>query len=120
MKKMMTVLMLLSLVFTYAQDKKKPKVEKKGDVIMVTYYYDNGDVQQEGSTNIKGKLHGTWTSYDTNGEKVAIGNYNNGKKVGKWFFWGKDILREVDYIGSKVIDFKEWSSSDTKLAVRDK
>ncbi|OYX25681.1 MAG: nicotinic acid mononucleotide adenyltransferase, partial [Flavobacteriales bacterium 32-35-8] len=28
------------------------------------------------------KLHGTWTSFDTKGNKVAVGNYENGSKVG--------------------------------------
>jgi hypothetical protein len=40
-------------------------------------------VQQQG--HFLGKLQGEWTSYDADGNKVAIGEYNKGQKVSKWF-----------------------------------
>jgi antitoxin component YwqK of YwqJK toxin-antitoxin module len=83
------------------------------------YYYEDGTIQQKGTFNAKGKLHGTWTSYDINGEKLAVGNYLNGKKTGKWFFWTNNSLKEVDYIDSKISTVNEWKDK-TKLAVRNK
>lgn len=110
---------MLSVGFTYAQDKKETIIEKKGDLTLVTYFHDNGEIQQTGAFNLKGRLHGEWKSYDTSGNKVALGNYENGKKVGKWFFWDKDSLKEVDYIDSKIVNVSKWNNK-TKVAVRDK
>ncbi|PIV95166.1 MAG: nicotinic acid mononucleotide adenyltransferase, partial [Flavobacteriaceae bacterium CG17_big_fil_post_rev_8_21_14_2_50_33_15] len=36
------------------------------------------------------------------GEKVTSGNYENGKKVGKWLFWNDDTLKEVNYENSQI------------------
>ena len=107
---------MLSVSFTYAQDKKETKLEKKGDLTFVTYYHDNGEVQQKGAFNVKGKLQGEWTSFDINGNKVALGTYDNGKKVGKWFFWEGESLKEVDYIDSKIVNVSQWDNK-TKVAV---
>ncbi len=54
-------------------------------------------------------MHGTWTSYDLKGEKIAIGNYENGEKVGKWIFKTNDVLKEVDYIDDKIENVNSWS-----------
>ena len=51
--------------------------------------------------------------------KVAKGNYEAGKKVGKWFFWEGDSLQEVDYIDSKIVSVNKWDNK-TKLAVRNR
>lgn len=113
--------LLLSFVFVSAlisaQADTNVKTQKKGNVTEATYYYEDGTIQQEGSFNAKGKLHGTWTSYDINGKKLAVGNYLNGKKTGKWFFWTNNSLKEVDYIDSKISTVNEWKDK-TKLAVR--
>lgn len=110
---------MMSVAFTYAQDKKQTKLEKKGDTTEVTYYHENGNVQQIGCFDAQGKLHGEWISFDINGEKVAIGNYENGKKVGKWFFWNNNSLNEVDYIDSKIVNVSQWNNKST-LAIRNK
>ncbi len=85
----------------------KPSFEDKGDLVEATYYFDNGQVEQQGTFK-DGKLHGTWTSFDLEGNKVAVGNYEDGVKVGKWFFWSNDVLHEVDYIDSKIVNVNEW------------
>ena len=64
-------------------------------------------VQQEGFFK-DGKLDGVWTSYSTNGTKIAVATYKNGEKTGKWFFWNNDILHEVDYTNSKIAAVKTW------------
>jgi antitoxin component YwqK of YwqJK toxin-antitoxin module len=117
MKNIFTILIMLSVTFTFAQEKQKSEVKKDGDLTIATYFYDNGEVSQEGTFNAEGKLHGTWTSYDTNGKKVTIGNYINGKKTGKWLFWSGNTLREVDFIDSKITTVNEWKNEST-LAIR--
>ena len=84
-----------------------PKHEVVGNLVKSTYYYENGKVSQEGFYK-DGKVHGQWTSYDQNGNKIAIGEYNNGVKTGKWFFWNKATLSEVDYSDSRVASVKSW------------
>ena len=119
MKKIVVFLMVFSVGFSFAQDKVSPTIEKQGDLTLVTYYHDNGEVQQTGAFDSNGKLHGEWKSFDVEGNKIAIGNYENGNKVGKWFFWEGDSLKEVDYIDSKIVSVNKWDNK-TKVAIRDK
>lgn len=119
MKKIVLILIMLSVSFTYAQDKKQVKLDKKGDLTLATYYHDNGEVQQKGYFNVEGKLQGEWTSYNEDGQKVALGNYENGKKAGKWFFWDGESLKEVDYIDSKIVSVNKWDNK-TKVAFSNK
>ena len=110
---------MLCIGFTYAQDKKEPILEKKGDITLVTYFHDNGEVQQTGAFNADGIIHGEWASFDVDGNKVALGTYDAGKKVGKWFFWEGDSLKEVDYADSKIVSVNKWDNK-TKVAVRNR
>ncbi len=119
MKKIATLVLALFVGYTFAQQKKVPKVEKQGDVTLVTYYHENGNIEQTGQFNDEGKLHGEWTSYDLEGNKVTVGTYDSGKKVGKWFFWEGDTLKEVDYIDSKIVSVNKWNNK-TKVAIRNK
>ncbi len=110
MKKSILLLVLLFVAAsTYGQADSNTKIVKKGSTTEVTYYYPNGVIQQKGSFNSQGKLHGTWTSYDVDGKKLMIGNYDNNKKVGKWLFWSNNKLKEVDYVDSKITKVSEWS-----------
>lgn len=104
MKKYILVLVVLFIgVSVYAQDTNvKEKHEQKGDLVESTYFYADGTIQQKGTFNEDGKLHGTWTSYDNAGNKIALGNYENGKKVGKWTFWANGVTNEVVYSNSKI------------------
>ncbi len=116
MKNIFLLVALLLTGYGFAQDK-KVQTENQGDLIKATYFYDNGAIEQEGTYNQDGKLHGEWISYDLDGKKLALGNYENGKKVGKWFFWQGEVLKEVDYQNSKITSVNEWKSS-TSVAVR--
>mgnify|MGYP001814608597 CR=1 FL=1 len=98
---LLSVMLLSAVVFGQNNEKKVTHV-KKGDLVEATYYYADGSIQQVGTFNTDGKLHGTWTSFDNNGKKLAVGNYNNGKKVGKWLFWVDGIVNEVSYVNSKI------------------
>ena len=113
MKKLLIlVVFLVSGTVAFAQNTNKPKLEKKGDVIEATYFHDNGTVAQTGTFTLKGKLQGEWKSYDANGKKVAVGNYEDGQKVGKWFFWNSNRLSEVNYSNSKIVGVNTWTNSN--------
>ncbi|MGJ8591761.1 MAG: toxin-antitoxin system YwqK family antitoxin [Aquaticitalea sp.] len=116
MKNIVLLVALLLTSYGFAQDK-KVTTEKQGDLIKATYFYDNGSIEQVGTLNQDGKLHGEWVSYDLNGKKLALGNYDNGKKVGKWFFWQTDSLKEVDYSNNVIASVNEWSNK-TSVAIR--
>lgn len=108
MKKLLLIAtFLVSGTVAFAQSN-KPTLEKKGNVIEATYFHDNGTIAQTGYFTLEGKLQGEWKSYDTNGKKVAVGNYANGQKVGKWFFWNTDRLSEVDFANSKIKTVNNW------------
>lgn len=108
MKKLFIAVMLVVSGVIFAQEN-NVKHEIVNKMVKSTYYYDNGQIQQEGFYK-NGKVHGEWISYNMNGEKVAIGKYENGKKVGKWFFWSGADLMEVDYTDTRVAQVKKWSS----------
>ena len=40
------------------------------DLIEITYYYDNGSIQQIGSFNTDGLPHGKWIAFNIEGEKL--------------------------------------------------
>lgn len=104
---MIVAAMLLSAGVISAQEV-KPKHEIQDQMVKSTYYYDNGQVKQEGFYK-DGKPHGAWTAYNEDGTKKAMGEYSNGEKTGKWFFWTGTILNEVDYADSRIADVKKWS-----------
>lgn len=93
---------------TVAAQDIKPVFVKDGDLVKGTFYYEDGSISQEG-TYKDGKLHGNWISFDKNGNKVAMANYENGEKTGKWFFWSEDKLTEVDYNENRIAEVKTYS-----------
>jgi antitoxin component YwqK of YwqJK toxin-antitoxin module len=107
MKKIIIAGLLLSAGVVSAQ-KVEPKYTIENQMVKATYYYDNGQVMQEGFYK-DGKLHGKWVAYNEDGSKQSIGEYTDGAKSGKWFFWGSSALSEVDYNDSRVAEVKTWS-----------
>ena len=113
MKKLLFICALLGgILFANAQEKPKGTFEKDGKLIKATYYHDNGEVSQTGYYNKAGNLQGTWKSFDKNGNKVAIAQYNDGKKEGKWFFWTDGTLKEVDYADSEITNVNTWQVTE--------
>lgn len=112
MKNLIAFLMIMSITFTFAQNEPKVEYKKDGDLTIATYYHENGNIEQQGAFNAEGQLHGVWKSYDTSGNKISMGNYINGKRNGKWLFWQNDMLREVDYLNSKVLSVNEWTDRE--------
>ena len=107
MKNLIIAGVLLVSGFMSAQEV-KPKYEVVDQMVKATYFYDNGQVKQEG-TYLDGKLHGKWVSYNEDGSKQTMGEYENGNKTGKWFFWSQTALNEVDFANSRVAEVKRWS-----------
>ena len=85
----------------------EPKYEIDGNLVKATYYYENGSIKQEGFYK-DGKVHGQWVSYNEKGIKTSMGEFTNGNKSGKWFFWSDGALNEVDYKDSRVAVVNKW------------
>ncbi|MCK0130424.1 hypothetical protein MWU59_02820 [Flavobacteriaceae bacterium F08102] len=106
MKKIAIIALLFITSMSFAQTI-SPVFEVKGDLVKVTYYHDNGKIEQEGYFK-DNKLQGTWNYYNQEGEKIAMGNYDSGRKVGKWFFWSNGTLKEVTFTDQKIASIDEW------------
>ena len=104
MKKSIILAALLFSGILVAQEA-KPELEVVGNKVKAVYYYDNGNVQQEGFFK-DGKLDGVWVSYDEKGHKKAVGEYTDGVKTGKWIFFNENNLSEVAYVDNKVSSVK--------------
>jgi len=116
MKKLVILVLMLSVSFIYAQEERTLKLDKEKNLIAVTYYHDNGEISQTGFYTEDGKLHGEWLSFCNEGNKLVSAKYDNGRKVGKWFYWSGDTLKEVDYSDNAIVNVTEWTNSDTKVA----
>jgi len=66
-----------------------------------------------GAYTLDGKLHGERLSFNTQGKKLVSANYDNGKKVGKWFYWNGTTLKEVDYNNNAVASVVEWKNKNS-------
>jgi len=117
-KRILMAILMLAACFSYAQETSDTEKKNTDNLKEVVYYHDNGVMAQKGTFNSKGKLHGTWVSYDVEGKKTMIGSYENNKKVGKWLIWQGDILKEVEYSNSEIISISEWQDK-VQLAVND-
>ncbi|MBG6110842.1 antitoxin component YwqK of YwqJK toxin-antitoxin module [Flavobacterium sp. CG_23.5] len=106
---MKNYVILVAILFTgilFAQES-KPVLEPFGKKVKATYFYENGQMQQEGFFE-NGKLEGFWVSYNEDGSKKSSGFYDKGIKTGKWFFWNDNNLSEVDYSKSQIASVKTW------------
>jgi len=112
MKNLVLIFTFLITVVSFGQQERELKLNDDANVIDVTYYHDNGVVSQTGSYTLDGKLQGNWLSFNAAGEKVVSANYDNGKKVGKWFYWSNKTLKEVDYSNNAIASVNEWNKSN--------
>lgn len=106
---MKNYVILVAILFTgiLSAQEAKPVLEPFGKKVKATYFYENGQMQQEGFFE-NGKLEGFWVSYNEDGSKKSSGFYDNGIKTGKWFFWNNNNLSEVDYSNSQIASVKTW------------
>lgn len=98
---------LLTATLGYSQGKVEKKFNKETNLVEATYFHDNGMVSQEGTFNIKGKLHGEWASYNREGQKISMGTYVNGVRTGTWYFWANDTLKEVEFSDNQIASVTE-------------
>jgi hypothetical protein len=107
MKNLLIASMMMFAGVVFAQDNNAQHVVVD-QMVKSTFYFENGQVKQEGFYK-DGKVHGQWISYDINGNKVSMGQFENGIKTGKWFFWTGSDLSEVDFTDSRIAQVKKWS-----------
>lgn len=93
----------------------KDKYVLVDDLIEATLYHENGVVAQKGFYTKENKLQGEWISFDTQGNKTAVAQYNNGNKVGTWKFYQGETLKEVTYANSKIAKVSTWEAKDTRV-----
>lgn len=117
MKKILTICMLSIATIGFAQEK-QPTFKAEGDLVKATYYYEDGSIKTEGFFKDK-KITGEWTRFDKDGNKVQLAYYNNGNKVGKWFIWSKDSLKEINYDNNVIASVNEWRP-ESKVAFSNK
>ena len=113
MKKIVFII-CLSVAFTVQAQKVKPTFDRVGDLVKAVYYFEDGTTFRQGFFK-DNKLSGKWTEFDRDGNKVAVGYYKNGRKVGTWFYWKENTLQQVDYKNNAIVSVNTWRE-DTKVA----
>jgi antitoxin component YwqK of YwqJK toxin-antitoxin module len=109
MKKIVCLLsFLLFSSFIYTQEFEKRKVVPVGDMFEVTIFYDNGNIMQHGFLSKDLKLHASWESYYEDGRKKCYATYNEGIKVGVWYYWYDNKITKVEYENNSVINVEDF------------
>lgn len=113
MKNILSLLVIVLITSVAVSQNKNNTYFLEGDVIVATLYHDNGMVAQTGYYTKENKLTGEWVSFDQNGNKTAVAQYNNGEKVGTWVFYENNTQREVSYSNSRVAKVTTWKVIDS-------
>ena len=117
MRKIIVIFIFMLGTVGYSQEN-RPTYMAEGDLVKVTYYYENGALKTQGFFKDK-KLTGEWVGFDKSGNKVQLGYYDNGQKVGKWFVWTKESLKEINYEDNTIASVNIWKS-ESKVALNNK
>lgn len=112
---MLALALICGFATIQAQEEIKNNYVLNGDIIEATLYTSEGTVSQTGFYTKDGVVTGEWVSYDREGNKTALAQYDRGVKVGKWFFWDKNTLTEVDYDNSQIAGVNVWKNEDSKV-----
>jgi antitoxin component YwqK of YwqJK toxin-antitoxin module len=109
MKTFINSILMLFCVATFSQEQKVEFKKVDANLIKATYYFadNNTIIEREGFFNKNEKLHGMWVSYDTQGNKIAIAYYNDGKKDGIWSYFNEGKVNLVTYDNNKIINVEE-------------
>jgi antitoxin component YwqK of YwqJK toxin-antitoxin module len=113
MKKLIAIIIFCATVAGYSQNQ-KPTFKAEGDLVKATYYYEDGSIKTEGFFKDK-KLAGEWVRFDKAGNKTQLAYYDDGKKVGKWFVWTKESLKEINYANNAIASVNIWKQ-ESKIA----
>ena len=114
MKNILAICMLSMATIGFAQ-KIEPTFKAENDLVKATYFYNNGSIKTQGYFKNK-KLTGEWVRFDKTGNKTQLAYYAEGKKVGKWFVWSDEALKEINYNNNAIASVNVWKP-DTKLAI---
>jgi len=114
MKKFLAIVIFSLTMGGYAQEQ-KPTFKAEGDLVKASYYHEDGSIKTQGFFKDK-KLTGEWVRFDKEGNKVQLAYYDNGKKVGKWFVWTADSLKEINYESNAIASVNVWKP-ESKVAV---
>jgi antitoxin component YwqK of YwqJK toxin-antitoxin module len=109
MKTFIYTLILLVGFTAFSQEQKVEYKKVDNNLVKATYYFadNNTVIEREGFFNADEKLHGTWISYDLQGNKKIIANYNNGIKEGIWTYFKEDKINVVTYKNNKITNVEE-------------
>ncbi|WP_228852700.1 toxin-antitoxin system YwqK family antitoxin [Aegicerativicinus sediminis] len=110
MKKILFAALMFCTLVVFAQKAPEKVYNESTNLIHAKYFHDDGSIRQIGTFTKEGKLQGEWITYNKEGEKTALAKYDNGNRVGKWFFWDGDKMKEVDYDNNKIINVTEWKN----------
>ena len=62
---------------------------------------------QHGFLTKENQLHASWESYYENGNRKCIATYDNGVKVGTWFYYYFDKRTKVVYDNNKIVEVED-------------
>jgi antitoxin component YwqK of YwqJK toxin-antitoxin module len=116
MKKFLTICLLSIATIGFSQEN-KPTFKAEGDLVKATYYYEDGSVKTQGFFKDK-KLTGEWVRFDKAGNKTQLAYYESGKKVGKWFIWTDEALKEINYNENTIASVNIWKP-ESKIALNE-
>jgi antitoxin component YwqK of YwqJK toxin-antitoxin module len=100
----------------YLNGEKKYEMERfPGQVVRITTYYRNGQVKEIGHYK-RGKRHGWFQSFDSDGVKRTVAFFQSDKKDGFWTFYypNGEIHRHVFFKNNKVLQLEEFNLVETR------
>ncbi len=82
-----------------------------------TWRYKNGAIESLGNYNANGELNGTWKSFYKNGQLRGSGNYKEGQQVGqwKWYFNNGQKSAVEQYMNDSLQLAHYWNKDGSKL-----
>jgi len=109
-------LFIFTLVLFFSQtiwsQETNKEIKKELKYIEKVSYYESGQIYEQGTFNLAGKLDGHWTQFDENANVLVNGNFTNGKKTGVWLFWKTNSLTEVTFVNNKTDKINQWTKAD--------
>jgi len=108
---------ILALGFSVTAQELKPTFEKEGDKVKATYFHANGTISQQGFF-LNEKLEGAWNMFDEQGEKIAMGNYEDGVKIGKWLFYEGASIKEVNFDNNRIAGINTIQNTESVVTTK--
>lgn len=93
------------------------KYTKEGNKIIVTKYYEDGTVREQG-TFVGEVADGRWVEYNRDGSVRTEAFYENGKKEGKWFVYSDEgqVMYELVYSDNRLTASNRWTLDENNVA----